>query len=132
MLFLGHQPAVKAMLTPRENLSWHVSGEGQYSDESIDRALEQVGLFGYEDVPSHTLSAGQHRRVNLARLYLSESPLWLLDEPYTAIDVTGVAALEALKVMHVKRGGAVVLTSHQALGTDHPVQRLCLKRGLLT
>ena len=119
------------MLTPRENLAWHVAGEGRYSEELIDRALEQVGLYGYEDVPSHALSAGQHRRVNLARLYLSESPLWLLDEPFTAIDAAGVAALEALKVMHVKRGGAVVLTSHQALGTDHPVRRLCLKRGLL-
>jgi heme exporter protein A len=131
MLFLGHQPAVKAMLTPRENLAWHVAGEGQYSNQRIESALEQVGLFGYEDVPSHALSAGQHRRVNLARLYLSDSPLWLLDEPFTAIDVTGVAALEALKVAHVKSGGAVVLTSHQALGTEHPVRRLCLKSGLL-
>ncbi len=130
MLFLGHQPAVKAMLTPRENLAWHVAGEGQYSNRRIETALEQVGLYGYEDVPSHALSAGQHRRVNLARLYLSDSPLWLLDEPFTAIDVAGVAALEALKVAHVQRGGAVVLTSHQALGTDHPVRRLCLKKGL--
>lgn len=132
LLFLGHQPAVKAMLSPRENLAWHVAGEGQYSDSRIEQALEQVGLYGYEDVPSHALSAGQHRRVNLARLYLSDSPLWLLDEPFTAIDVAGVAALEALKVEHVKRGGAVVLSSHQALGTDHPVQRLCLRRGLLS
>lgn len=131
LLFLGHQPAVKSLLTPRENLAWHVAGEGQYSNAGIEEALEKVGLFGYEDVPSHALSAGQHRRVNLARLYLSDSPLWLLDEPFTAIDVAGVAALEALKVAHVKRGGAVLLTSHQALGTDHPVQRLCLRRGLL-
>ena len=132
MLFLGHQPAVKAMLTPRENLAWHVAGEGLYSDAAIEDALEKVGLYGYEDVPSHALSAGQHRRVNLARLYLSDSPLWLLDEPFTAIDVSGVAALEALKVEHVQSGGAVVLTSHQALNTDHPVQRLCLREGLLS
>ena len=131
MLYLGHQSAVKAMLTPRENLAWHVSGESQYSGAAIEAALEKVGLFGYEDVYSHALSAGQHRRVNLARLYLSTSPLWLLDEPFTAIDVEGVAALEALKVEHVKKGGAVVLTSHQALGTDHPVQKLCLRQGLL-
>ena len=131
MLYLGHQSAVKGMLTPRENLAWHVSGEGQYSAAAIEAALQKVGLFGYEDVYSHALSAGQHRRVNLARLYLSASPLWLLDEPFTAIDVDGVAALEALKVEHVKKGGAVVLTSHQALGTDHPVQKLCLRQGLL-
>ncbi len=131
MLYLGHHAAVKAMLTPRENLAWHVSGEGEYDDEAIESALQRVGLCGYEDVPSHALSAGQHRRVNLARLYLSESPLWLLDEPFTAIDVAGVSDLEALKVEHVTRGGAVVLTSHQALGTDHPVRRLCLREGLL-
>jgi heme exporter protein A len=131
MLYLGHQSAVKGMLTPRENLAWHVSGEGQYSAAAIEAALQKVGLFGYEDVYSHALSAGQHRRVNLARLYLSASPLWLLDEPFTAIDVDGVAALEALKVEHVKKGGAVVLTSHQSLGTDHPVQKLCLRQGLL-
>ena len=131
MLFLGHHAAVKALLTPRENLAWHVSGEGAFSDREIEDALAKVGLYGYEDVPSHALSAGQHRRVNLARLYLSTSPLWLLDEPFTAIDVKGVEELEALKVEHVKRGGAVVLTSHQALGTDHPVAKLDLKRGLV-
>lgn len=131
LLFLGHQAAVKALLTPRENLAWHVSGEGQFSNEAIEDALARVGLYGYEDVPSHALSAGQHRRVNLARLYLSTSPLWLLDEPFTAIDVKGVEALEALKVEHVKQGGAVVLTSHQALATDHPVARLDLSRGLV-
>ena len=91
-----------------------------------------MGLYGYEDVPSHALSAGQHRRVNLARLYLSSSPLWLLDEPFTAIDAKGVEELEALKVEHVTRGGAVVLTSHQALGTDHPVIKLDLNRGLIS
>ncbi|QFU76090.1 cytochrome c biogenesis heme-transporting ATPase CcmA [Halioglobus maricola] len=131
MLYLGHQSGVKGMLTPRENLAWHVSGEGTFSRGAIDEALEKVGLFGYEDVPSNALSAGQHRRVNLARLYLSTSPLWLLDEPFTAIDVGGVAELEALKVAHVKSGGAIVLTSHQALNTDHPVHRLSLTEGLL-
>lgn len=132
MLFLGHLAAVKAMLTPRENLAWHVSGEGEFSDVAIEDALAKVGLYGYEDVPSHALSAGQHRRVNLARLYLSTSPLWLLDEPFTAIDAKGVGELEALKVEHVKRGGAVVLTSHQTLATDHPVVKLDLNRGLVS
>lgn len=131
MLFLGHHAAVKGMLTPRENLAWHVSGEGQFCDEAIEDALAKVGLYGYEDVPSNALSAGQHRRVNLARLYLSTSPLWLLDEPFTAIDAAGVEALEALNVQHVQRGGAVVLTSHQALGTSHPVVQLDLGRGML-
>ncbi len=131
LLFLGHQPAVKSMLTPRENLAWHVAGEGTYADEQIEAALARVGLYGYEDVPSHALSAGQHRRVALARLFLSDSPLWLLDEPFTAIDVDGVVTLEERKAAHVAAGGAVVFTSHQPLRGNYSVQRLCLRRGLL-
>jgi heme exporter protein A len=105
LLYLGHHPAVKALLTPRENLAWHVAGEAVYANPQIEEALAKVGLYGYEDVPSHALSAGQHRRVNLARLYLSARPLWLLDEPFTAIDRDGVAQLEALLVAHAQRGG---------------------------
>ncbi len=130
-LYLGHQAAVKALLTPRENLAWHIAGEAAYDNRQIEDALARVGLYGYEDVPSHALSAGQHRRVNLARLYLSARPLWLLDEPFTAIDRGGVAELEALLVAHVERGGAVVMTSHQLLRVDYRVQMLSLTEGLL-
>ena len=126
ILYLGHQSAVKDMLSPRENLAWSVSGRGQYSADEVDQALDKVGLYGYEDVPSHTLSAGQHRRVNLARLYLSDCPLWLLDEPFTAIDKAGVQSLESLFVTHVRGGGAILLTSHQALALDYPVHSLAL------
>ena len=129
-LYLGHHAAVKALLTPRENLAWHVAGECVHSDLEIESALERVGLYGYEDVPSMTLSAGQHRRVNLARLYLSSSPLWLLDEPFTAIDKTGVAELEQLLVTHVEGGGAVVMTSHQPLQVAYRVEYLSLRAGL--
>ncbi len=130
LLYLGHQAGVKALLTPRENLAWHVGGEGSYTDAAIEDALQRVGLYGYEDVPSHALSAGQHRRVNLARLYLSASPLWLLDEPFTAIDKQGVLDLEALLVQHVEYGGAVVMTSHQALQVTYEVRFLDLLEGL--
>jgi heme exporter protein A len=130
LLYLGHQPGVKALLTTRENLAWHVAGEAQYGDEEIEQALAKVGLYGYEDVPSHALSAGQHRRVNLARLYLSRSPLWLLDEPFTAIDKTGVAELELLLVQHVEQGGAIVLASHQTLQVSYQVTLLNLVEGL--
>ena len=131
VLYLGHQSAVKAMLTPRENLRWHTSGEAQWGDAEIESALRSVGLYGYEDLPSHTLSAGQHRRVNLARLYLSEAPLWLLDEPFTAIDKTGVAELEALMQSHVEGGGSVLVTSHQALQVSCELHRLNLQQGVL-
>jgi len=130
LLFLGHQSAVKALLTPRENLAWHVAGESVHADAEIEDALSRVGLYGYEDVPSHALSAGQHRRVNLARLYLSRSALWLLDEPFTAIDKGGVAELEKLLVEHVQRGGAVVMTSHQPLRVAYEVTMLSLSEGL--
>lgn len=128
-LYLGHQAAVKGLLTPRENLAWHVDGEGLRTDEQIEHALAQVGLYGYEDLPSHNLSAGQHRRVSLARLYLSDSPLWLLDEPFTAIDAQGISALETHLADHVRDGGAVVLTSHQALSVDYPISVLSLDGG---
>lgn len=131
LLYLGHHAGVKALLTPRENLAWHVAGEGDYDDQKIESALARVGLYGYEDVPSHALSAGQHRRVNLARLYLSDSPLWLLDEPFTAIDKSGVEELEALLVRHVERGGAVVMTSHQSLKVTYEVRFLSLLEGLV-
>lgn len=130
LLYLGHQPGVKGMLSPRENLAWHLAGEGQFDDDAIESALFRVGLCGYEDVPSHSLSAGQHRRVNLARLYLSRCPLWLLDEPFTAIDTEGVSQLEALLAHHAQQGGSVLLTSHQALALDCPVAKLSLTQGL--
>lgn len=129
LLYIGHLSAVKELLTPRENLAWHVDGHADYRDSDVCAALAKVGLAGYEDVPSHQLSAGQHRRVNLARLHLSRQPLWLLDEPFTAIDRDGVASLEALFVSHAKRGGAVVLTSHQPLRMEYPLTRLVLRAG---
>lgn len=126
ILYLGHLAAVKALLTPRENLAWHVSGDLNCTDTQIDAALARVGLFGYEDTPSHTLSAGQHRRVNLARLFLSDAPLWLLDEPFTAIDKDGVRELEQQLDSHVRAGGAVLMTSHQQVRVAADVKRLVL------
>ncbi|MEE4279017.1 MAG: cytochrome c biogenesis heme-transporting ATPase CcmA [Halieaceae bacterium] len=121
-LYLGHQSAVKPLLTPRENLRWHPSGE-QFGDAgALEAALDSVGLYGYEDTPAGQLSAGQQRRVDLARLHLSERPLWLLDEPFTAIDVQGVARLQQRFARHAAGGGAVLLTSHQSLDLDHGVR----------
>ena len=129
-LYLGHQSAVKALLSPRENLAWHVSGDGDYADAQIEAALASVGLYGYEDVPSHTLSAGQQRRVNLARLFLSNAALWLLDEPFTAIDKAGIEQLQTRLESHVAVGGAVVMTSHQTLQLCCEVRVLRLSAGV--
>lgn len=112
-LFLGHLPGLKAMLTPRENLAWLARlREQPVTVAAIDAALAKVGLPGYEDVPVSTLSAGQKRRVALSRLFLERAPLWILDEPFTAIDRAGVADLETTLADHARAGGAILFTTH--------------------
>ena len=112
LLYLGHQPGVKSVLSPLENLHfWH----GDRDEEVIFDALEQVNLLGYEEVPVAQLSAGQQRRVALARLWLSPAKIWILDEPLTAIDKDGVEKLMARFAEHADNGGAVILTTHQDL-----------------
>jgi heme exporter protein A len=133
LLYLGHRPGIKHLLTPRENLRWHCASHG-WDPAAIDDALATVGLAGMEDRLSQHLSAGQQRRVNLARLYLSfasrsEGVLWLLDEPFTAIDRAGVKSLAETLAAQVERGGAVVLTSHQDLPLDTTLKRVVLGGG---
>lgn len=112
-LYIGHLSSVKAPLTVRENLLWHPSGESFDDPKAVDGALNDIGLTGYEDRPAGQLSAGQQRRVNLVRLYLTQRRLWLLDEPFTAIDKLGVERLQDRIQRHADNGGAVLLTSHQ-------------------
>lgn len=114
LLFIGHLPGVRKTLTPRENLSFLAQLHQTVNIEQVDYSLAQVGLYGYEDMPGHQLSAGQLRRVSLARLYLTQATVWVLDEPYTAIDKQGVANLEQLFAKHAEEGGCVVLTTHQS------------------
>lgn len=123
-LFIGHAPAIKANLTAEENLTWLCALSVPAPSERIVAALQQVGLRGFEDVPCHTLSAGQQRRVALARLYLETHPVWILDEPFTAIDKLGVAALEQHVLAHAAQGGTVILTTHHSL--DHLAGVRCL------
>ena len=113
VLYQGHLPGLKPLLSCTENLRWHGSGRVTDNAEKIAAALKQVGLEGYENTLICQLSAGQQRRVGLARLWLSEAQLWLLDEPFTAIDVDGTAILEAQVQRHCADGGAAVFTSHQ-------------------
>ena len=128
ILYLGHKPAIKTALTARENLQWYCRGQG-WEPAGIDAALEQAGLEGYEDERCHSLSAGQQRRVGLARLYLSDASLWLLDEPFTSIDTPGTRKLAACLQRHAGLGGAIVVTSHHALPLDYPLRRVSLEPG---
>ncbi|MCS0310175.1 cytochrome c biogenesis heme-transporting ATPase CcmA [Vibrio diabolicus] len=124
LLFLGHQTGVKRELTALENLRFYQSIQNnRSSDEEIFTALTQVGLAGREDVPVAQLSAGQQRRVALARLWLSKQILWILDEPLTAIDKQGVKVLESLFASHADNGGIVVLTTHQDMFSESPKLR---------
>ena len=115
LLWIGHAAGIKDLLTPVENLTWPCALHRQASNDAIWQALEAVGLRGFEDVPCHTLSAGQKRRVALARLYLPGPSLWILDEPFTALDKQGVAQLERHLANHCEQGGLVVLTTHHTL-----------------
>lgn len=118
LLYLGHLPGVKKALTPRENLNWFSGMNSGHNQVKIEQALDGVGLYGFEDVPCYSLSAGQHRRVALARLYLTPAQVWILDEPFTAIDKQGVANLEGLLSEHAAGGGAIILTTHQDMGVQ--------------
>ena len=113
MLYLGHHAALKRNLSALDNLRFHPACDVICADEEIMSALAAVALAGYEDRPIGALSAGQQRRVALARLVLSSASLWLLDEPFTALDVDGCAWLEERIKQHVAAEGAVIFTSHQ-------------------
>lgn len=113
-LYLGHLSAVKKSLTPLENLRWLMASE-EINDDELWQALEEAGLAGYEETLCQHLSAGQQRRVALARLCITRMPLWILDEPFTALDKAGVTWLEQKMQQQVSRGGAVIITSHHAL-----------------
>ncbi|CAI8928134.1 MULTISPECIES: cytochrome c biogenesis heme-transporting ATPase CcmA [unclassified Pseudomonas] len=115
LLWIGHAAGIKDLLSAEENLSWLCALHQPANREAIWQALAAVGLRGFEDVPCHTLSAGQQRRVALARLYLESPALWILDEPFTALDKQGVAQLEEHLAAHCEQGGMVILTTHHTM-----------------
>ena len=115
MLFIGHAPALKDELTVRENLEFACRLCGlDVSGSRTGIALERLGIAHLADLPARYLSQGQRRRAALARLALSASvPLWLLDEPFAALDSEGIAQLSEICAAHLASGGMLVLTSHQ-------------------
>lgn len=114
LFYLGHFAGIKPELTAWENLRYYQKLQNlPLSDEALWNALEKVGLIGREDLPCSHLSAGQQRRVALAKLWLTPASLWILDEPFTAIDKKGVAELIAHIEQHCANGGLCIFTSHQ-------------------
>ncbi|MCM5705368.1 cytochrome c biogenesis heme-transporting ATPase CcmA [Larsenimonas salina] len=129
LVYSGHLSGVKEALTPLENLSWYQAigiDDDARSVAARWQALDAVGLKGFEDIPVAQLSAGQRRRVGLARLHLLNRPLWILDEPFTAIDREGVAALEHLVAEHCHKGGAAIVTTHHAFSSVAFTRRIGL------
>jgi heme exporter protein A len=129
LLYVGHTPAVKDDLSARENLTFGLAQSGiEAAPEEVDGALRQFGLRGREDLPTRALSQGQKRRVALARLALGAARrLWILDEPFTALDGQAVALVQSELARHLQQGGEVVFTSHQEVDFGAlPVQRLQL------
>ncbi len=124
-LYVSHQLGIHPNLTVAQNLTFLLNLYGiSPSTADIDDALTWVGLQGFETISSSHLSAGQTRRITLARLYLltpDVTPLWLLDEPFTALDVNMVARMEDRLREFATAGGAILMTSHQAVGVANQV-----------
>lgn len=109
--YVGHHDGVKRELTCLENLRL-VQAMGNPSAVDLDDALDQVNLYRYGDTPVGNLSAGQRRRLALARLIVTEADLWILDEPYTSLDKASMALFQSLFEAHLKEKGIIVMTSH--------------------
>lgn len=129
VFYLGHAPAINKALSPAENLRWFCASRGVGDAGAIPAALAAFGLTGYDDVPCYMMSAGQQRRVSLARMQLVNAPLWILDEPFTALDRRGVGELETRLAAFVRAGGALMLTTHHPLQLDCPVGVIDLDRA---
>lgn len=112
--FVGHHAGHKADLGALDNLRFAAGLHGSLPGITPATALADVGLAGYEDVPSGRLSAGQRKRLALARLRLSPARLWLLDEPYANLDRDGMTLVDNLLARHLDDGGAALITTHGA------------------
>ncbi|HEY0819708.1 MAG TPA: cytochrome c biogenesis heme-transporting ATPase CcmA [Rhizobacter sp.] len=122
LLYVAHANALKEDLTVLESLRFLARLHGRdVDDAALGEALRRFGMAARRHAPVRTLSQGQRRRVALSRLALANPPaVWVLDEPFDALDVDGIAVLNDVITQHVQGGGAVVLTSHQALTLTEP------------
>ncbi len=128
VVYLGHLNGIKNDLSGLENLQVSATLDGdQVTDKQVWDALAHMGLAGFEDLPTKVLSQGQKKRVALARLLLSGAKLWILDEPFVALDVNAVDLLQTLIAEHVAQDGIVIMTTHQEVAlTTGQIQRLQL------
>ena len=115
--YIGHHNGVKDLLTVEENLEV-AQAMGSANQTTLEQALSKVGLLDFSDVMAQSLSAGQRRRLALARLLVTDASLWVLDEPFTALDKDGIKMFESLIDNFTLNGGMVVMTSHHELNLN--------------
>jgi len=126
--YVGHQNGIKLDLTAQENLAFYQALNGGPDAAALITALERTGLASCAALPARRLSAGQRRRLALARLLLWHAPLWLLDEPLTSLDDDGRALFRGLMQRHTTGGGIIVMATHEAdIGANGPHRELVLQ-----
>ena len=125
MIYVGHKTGLNKQLSAEENVSYWAF-LNQVALNSAYDVLNELGLTGLEDLPVGHLSEGQQRRVALTRLWIKKAKLWVLDEPYAALDVTGIALLNDKIDSFVDNGGSVVMTSHQTPDLGSLIHRMVL------
>jgi heme exporter protein A len=125
--YVGHKDGVKQDLTAFENLKLARGLGTPNLDVRIEEALRQVELWGFDDIAARNLSAGQQRRLALARLLVTRASLWILDEPFTSLDSHGIGIVEGLFANHVAQGGMLAVTSHHRVSlSDAEILRINL------
>lgn len=114
LAYVGHKDGIHGEMTPPENIRAYACASGATDADAVNRALTRLGLLAYASFPAKVLSQGQKRRLALARLLVVEKPLWVLDEPYTALDASSCRLVSQLLAEHLAGGGIAVLASHQS------------------
>ena len=120
--YLGHKDGHKPDLTPLENLRIAQGLGKKKHGIGLEEALDQVGLYGFEDVLTRNMSAGQQRRLAIARLLVTDAKLWILDEPFTSLDRNAIEHMERLFEAHLERGGMAAMTTHHRVGCREDVK----------
>ncbi len=129
--YLGHKHGHKAELTVLQNLRFSAQLHTQNTHAALEQLIAECGLAGYEETPAGKLSAGQNKRLSLARLKAQASRLWLMDEPYANLDLAGIAWVNELVQAHVAGGGGVLMSSHGAYAAPEvPVRTLEIFRSM--
>lgn len=128
--YIGHRPGHKAELTVLQNLRFSAQLHGRDGAVDLECLINDCGLAGYEDTPAGKLSAGQNKRLALARLQAQGRRLWLMDEPYANLDLAGIDWVNRLVQNHIAGGGGALISTHGAYAAPEvPVRQMDIARG---